>query len=254
VAGIQYDPSMSDVQNNAAGSSPSTKGLSLRTLAPEYVADSHKMYVKTLEKAVGDRANRNIALTGAYGTGKSSVLTKFAEKYPARVLQLSLSSVGVEEIAPAGSSDANPAAWTKTNRIQKEIVKQILYRDPPEHMRGSRFRRIARFSFLREPWIAVAGGLLILAILFLTGLSRPLAAVAGTNGWAVALFYVFLFILASGVVFALRWVTHNRVFLERVSAAAATVTLSAESSSFFDQYMDEIVYYFEQSGRDIVIF
>ncbi len=32
------------------------------------------------------------------------------------------------------------------------------------------------------------------------------------------------------------------------------VTLAAHSLSYFDQYMDEIVYYFEVSGRDIVIF
>ena len=34
----------------------------------------------------------------------------------------------------------------------------------------------------------------------------------------------------------------------------ATVSLKAESGSYFDKYLDEIVYYFEVSRRDIVVF
>jgi hypothetical protein len=197
---------------------------------------------------------RNIALTGAYGTGKSSVLTEVAARYPQRALSLSLSTVGVNEEIPDVESDANPAAWTKTNRIQKEIVKQILYRDAPARMRGSRFRRIARSRLTREAGVALGGAILALAILYLTQLSTKLVAAAGTGAWQVGAAYAGLFAILTGVILGLRWLTHNRVFFEKLTAGPATVSLTSQSSSFFDQYMDEIVYYFEQSGRDIVIF
>ncbi|SIR92288.1 hypothetical protein [Microbacterium sp. RURRCA19A] len=233
--------------------------ISLRSLAPSYDEERHGVYLRALVRALREQDDvRNIALTGAYGTGKSSVLQHLGEldEFKDRVLELSLSTVGVAEEQPDGSTQTNPAAWTKTNLIQKEIVKQILYRDAPERTRGSRFRRLSRFRVWREAGVAMGLGVLVLAVLWLSGLAAPLLTFLGDDpalGWVVLAGLGLLAIL-SGVIYAIRWLTHNRVFLEKLSAGPATVSLAATSSSYFDQYMDEIVYFFERSGRDIVIF
>lgn len=233
--------------------------IALRSLSPRYEEAHHELYVQALVAALRDEGGiRNIALTGAYGTGKSSVLQRLADlpEFRERVLELSLSSVGVAEQRPEGESDANPAAWTKANLIQKEIVKQILYRDPPEKTRGSRFRRLSRFRWKGEMGISAGLGALLLAIGWVTGITTPLLTWLGESPalWWLLTGYAVLLTVLTGVVYSLRWLTHNRVFLEKLSAGPATVSLAPTSSSFFDQYMDEIVYYFEQSGRDIVIF
>ncbi|MBP1325846.1 hypothetical protein JOF28_001078 [Leucobacter exalbidus] len=233
--------------------------IALRSLAPSYDQRQHGVYVDALARAIRDQDGvRNIALTGAYGTGKSSVLMRLTEldEFRDRVLELSLSTVGVMEERPVGDSDTNPAAWMTTNRIQKEIVKQILYRDTPEKTRGSRFRRLSRFRWLPEMGIAFGLGTLLFTILWITGLSRQIVGVLDDDhgvGW-FTLVNIVLLVMLAGIVYSLRWLTHNRVFLEKLSAGPATVSLATTSSSYFDQYMDEIVYYFEQSGRDIVIF
>ncbi|WP_370530164.1 YobI family P-loop NTPase [Gordonia polyisoprenivorans] len=49
----------------------------LRSLSPTYVPDQHKDYVEILTAELtksGSDAPRNVALTGHYGSGKSSVL------------------------------------------------------------------------------------------------------------------------------------------------------------------------------------
>lgn len=233
--------------------------IALRSLAPSYDEKQHGIYITALVGALRETEDvRNIALTGAYGTGKSSVLKHLTElgEFKDRVLELSLSTVGVTERRPEGDSDTNPAAWTKSNLIQKEIVKQILYRDPPAKTRGSRFRRISRFRWAPAIGTSLGVGLLLLAILWITGLATKFTGALGKDpvaGWVVAI-YIALLVVLSGIVYATRWLTHNRVFLEKLSAGPATVSLAATSSSYFDQYMDEIVYYFEQSGRDIVVF
>lgn len=241
-------------------SKPSAAGsIELKSLAPSYDAKQHGVYVDALTRALRDQDDvRNIALTGAYGTGKSSVLKQLAEldEFRERVLELSLSTVGETEKPPVGDSEANPAAWTTTNRIQKEIVKQILYRDAPEKTRGSRFRRLSRFRVFPEVGFAFGMGALLFAILWVMVLGRLLVAYLGddpVDDWFVLVNVVLLVVLA-GIAYAVRWVTHGQVFLEKLSVGPATVSLSATSSSYFDQYMDEIVYHFEQSGRDIVIF
>src|SRR5690606_19856066 len=158
---------------------------------------------------------------GAYGTGKSSVLQHLIEldEFKDRVLELSLSTVGAAEERPDGSKQANPAAWTTTNLIQKEIVKQILYRDAPERTRGSRFRRLSRFRVWREAGVAMGLGVLVLTILWLSGLAASLLTFLGDDpalGWVVLAGLGLLAIL-SGVIYAIRWLTHNRVFLEKLS-------------------------------------
>ncbi|WP_028265855.1 MULTISPECIES: YobI family P-loop NTPase [unclassified Arthrobacter] len=236
--------------------------LALRSLAPEF-EDQHKLYVDLLVDAIEKMpAVRNIALTGPYGTGKSSILGEIARKYPKRVVELSFSTVGKVPVKepgnePAGAPAADAAKTadaTPTNRIEKEIVKQILYKEDPSRTRGSRFRRITRFQWGRQVVFGLTVGLLALGVLFLTGLDKPFMTIAGADTALLWLAHGMLFLLLSGSVVVIRWLTHNRVFLDKFTAGPATVSLSSQSSSYFDQYLDEIVYYFEVSKRDIVVF
>ncbi|MBC7593759.1 MAG: hypothetical protein H7288_07460, partial [Kineosporiaceae bacterium] len=69
--------------------------IALKSLAPSYAEQQHGTYVAALTSVLREPSNfRNIALTGAYGTGKSSVLKRLGEldDFADRVLSLSLST------------------------------------------------------------------------------------------------------------------------------------------------------------------
>jgi len=51
-----------------------------------------------------------------------------------------------------------------------------------------------------------------------------------------------------------RWRYYGKLHIKQFSAGSATVTLEDNSVSYFDQYLDEIVYFFDVSERDVVIF
>ena len=125
----------------------------LHPLTPGYKPDQHSVYFDAIENALGwtgENTVRNIALTGSYGVGKSSILRQVASDPQRDVIQVSLSTLGfgtegpVANVAatPTQSDDeiANPLRETKTNQIQKEIVKQLLYTTRLAK-RYSRFRR-----------------------------------------------------------------------------------------------------------------
>jgi hypothetical protein len=229
--------------------------LTLKSLAPRFKKKQHGLYVEILADVIETQPSvRNIALTGAYGTGKSSILGEIARRYSGRVVELSLSTVGDGDDTLEPGFTGNPAASTATNRIQKEIVKQILYSEDPAKMRGSRYRRITRFRFWREVSAAFLLSAVVMVFLLLSGLAGPFVAGVGEETGLLPLAYVGLFVLFGTVVVTARWATHNRVFIEKLSAGQTTVSLSPQSMSYFDQYLDEIVFYFESSGRDIVIF
>lgn len=96
-ASTLYHPSMAKSDGPALTCDPATQ-LSLRSLAPQYKSEAHGVYVSAIRKAI-DEVNgiRNIALTGAYGTGKSSILSEVVKCYRDRVVEVSLSSVGRAE-------------------------------------------------------------------------------------------------------------------------------------------------------------
>ncbi|PWU46068.1 hypothetical protein DLJ47_33330 [Micromonospora sp. S4605] len=172
---------------------------------------------------------------------------------------MSLSTLG-EQPAPVGADEeGNPAATTKTNRIQKEIVKQLLYQQMPADAPESRFRRISRFPRWREFGLALFVGLVLFVLMVAAGLDRPVIALTGVDpverpGWSrTPLVYLALAAILIGAVYLVRLLLHDKVRIEQVTAGPASITLPPRSSSYFDEYLDEIVYLFETNGRDIVI-
>ncbi len=233
---------------------PSSDGMPrLTPLTPEFSESDHTPYVDALTDALATPQIRNIALSGTYGVGKSSILKELVRRNGGKVLELSLSTLApFESVANQGALP--PQAITPTNRIQQEIVKQLLYREEPRNTPGSRFQRIERFNWSRELLIALIFALIAVAAFVLTGWADQIAKVLpfGTamgNGIHLVLAPVFM-----GMALTLRKLFHGRLRIKEFSAGAATVTLDDRSVSYFDQYLDEIVYFFEVSKRNIVVF
>ena len=234
--------------------------LELESLAPRYSEERHGTYFAVLQRAIDEQPEvRNIALAGAYGVGKSSVLDKVAEAYEKRVIKISLLTLGTKPEGVPPASEGNPAARTTSNRIQKEIVKQLLYQQSPADAPDSRFRRITRFRWRRELLVSFAGGALALLAIIVLGID-PLAlteeafAVTPPPWLRATASYVVVVTIVALVVLILRMFAQGRLGVEKVTAGPATITLSAHSLSYFDEYLDEIIYFFETNNRrDIVL-
>ncbi|CUR59086.1 hypothetical protein NOCA2570017 [metagenome] len=233
----------------------------LRPLTSEFDVDQHRDYVDYLNAALLDDKIRNIALTGRYGSGKSSVLEQFARENRRRLLLLSMSSLGPEE-GPAGGARELPAIsgpggfdHARVNQIQKELVKQLLHREPPSKLPQSRYQRIERLTLGRALTESAAALITVFASLWLFD-ALPnvprLADHAPAWTWVPAAVAT---VAAISVVAWLRLAVHNRLEVSQVSAAGASVTLTKKADSYFDQYLDEIVYFFEsRPAIDVVVF
>jgi hypothetical protein len=174
------------------------------------------------------------------------------------VVPISLSSLGIEgerEVrdGTARAYPENDPEPSKTNLIQKEIVKQLLYREKPVKMPGSRFRRIERFQKRRSIWLAAIVGVLLTLIFYLAGWTAKLEALtnpAESAAWV----YLVLFASFALAAFAALALFHNRLEIRQLKVADADISLSSGASPPFDEYLDEIVYFFDVTKRDIVIF
>ncbi|WP_155992893.1 YobI family P-loop NTPase [Nocardioides sp. URHA0020] len=232
-------------EGDADGEKGRSAGVPLRSLTPEYEAERHETYLRRLEEALKDPRNHNIALTGRYGAGKSSVLDKFEENHRDATQRLAIST-----LAPGEQGEST------TNRIQKEVVKQLLYGASRKVGKNSRFSRIAVLSKRRvlAEAVAVVGAVGLVLVIFgwLPELEWPNA---GAETWKRATAWCVAAAVGVAVVAVVRVLTYGW-FISDVGAGGATVTLTSKesSSTFFDKYLDEIVHYFDRESKDIVIF
>lgn len=231
----------------------SNEAWSLLPLTAEYIPGEHGGYVATIEKALADGRTRNVALSGNYGVGKSSILREVARRQKDRVVELSLSTLAPIDVSELDES-VPAQATTPTNRIQQEIVKQLLYREKPRKTPRSRFRRIERFRWLREIGTALLAGFVGATIFFLTGWTSQISAEFLMLGELGARVHLVVWGVGSGAALLTRSLFYGKLHITKLSAGSATVTLDDRSVSYFDQYLDEIVYFFEVSRRDIAIF
>ncbi|MGW8538002.1 YobI family P-loop NTPase [Rhodococcus qingshengii] len=224
----------------------------LLPLTPEFDIEQHGVYLRHLESALENDKLHNIALTGNYGIGKSSILNKARDNNPSKVLNLSISTLGDPLPAATGTENSDVGNPSITNRIQKEIVKQLLYQALPSELPHSGFRRLGKFRIIPKFLTTAALVLVIGGILALTGLLPQIWPEAPDRipRW---LPYVGFFFLITGVLTYIQKILDPRWSLSGFSAGGASISLSSAEPSF-DKHLDEIVYFFEVMPFDIVIF
>lgn len=227
--------------------------IKLEPLTPQYQEEEHEVYVSALLDAIEDENVHNIALSGGYGIGKSSILRQFASLLKGRCIEVSLST-----LAPVNSwnqeNEANTNGDTTTNKIQREVVKQLLYRENAQNMPLSRFRRIEAFS---PEWAwrtsCVTGAIITIAFV-LTGWAEMLSEKLFGGRVDTPTMTLLVFFGAIFIVFAAQSLLNGKLNIKEVAAGPATVSLNEDDGTYFDKYLDEIVYFFEIADYDIVIF
>ena len=231
----------------------------LLSLTPKYEEEEHKFYVDALREVIdgdGHRDIRNIALSGSYGIGKSSILDGLGKvgDYQKRIITLSLPT-----LAPLNSDHLvkshGELTGTTTNQIQQEIVKQLLYREAPAKMPATRFRRIEPMSWGRAAGISLILAIVVTILFAATGWMKNLEAATelffDVGIWLPVWFFL-VSLMVSGFVYFL---TFGRLQITQLSTGPATVTLGDGATSYFDQYLDEILYFFQNhKNLNIVVF
>lgn len=215
----------------------------MRSLAPEYKSEYHQTYVQHLQWAVKSKGIKNIALTGRYGSGKSSILDEFAQRevdLGKNVVRISINTLGPD-------TDEDIA-----NRIQKELVKQLIYRVKPGKL-SSRYGRAMEPSAWRIAGESLCATIVVLGLLRLFGFWPSPHALWSLPEFVPGIAFALLLFV---VVWAARWMIGTRMISE-VAAAGTSIKLENREESartYFDEYLHDIVTFFETDETDIVIF
>lgn len=115
-------------------------------LAPTDQADEAGVYSGALTEATDNARVMNIALTGPYGSGKSSIIQSFLKKYDRDVLQISLAAFLPDAASTAGKEGQQgterSTSTVSRQEIERSILQQMLYGADANRLPLSRFKRI----------------------------------------------------------------------------------------------------------------
>lgn len=219
----------------------------------------HKEYIIRLKNAIDQPNVFNIALTGSYGAGKSSILKTFKAYYPEyHYVNVSLASFVEVNIS---ESDSIPKSKEDSfeEQLEYSILQQLFYHVKATNIPESRFGRIERTSSKKR--ILNTGSILLFVVAnlclfcqeqvtkyflipteflkssFLFGICISVLLI----GTFVILFQLILFI--------------KKISIKNLTLDKATVEFEEKKNvSIMNRYLDEILYLFQEKKYNIVIF
>lgn len=241
----------------------------LRPMTPKYESSQHGRYVGRLNDALYKQNCKNVALSGSYGSGKSSILEQFAKEAKAEGHYIAKVSLAIFCTSP--SSDGSDPKLSTTALLEREILGQLLYQGNPSKASKSSFNQVHNIPLYRQiPKILSLSLVLFTAIIIAVLL--PGAIKGDAERWFNALasmnddslhHCLLLSIVIASVAFFLSMIISacllssiNILHLKSISASGLNLSLDKEvgDSSYFNKYRDELIYLFEINKYDTVIF
>lgn len=220
---------------------------------------------KAFEFAIDDNSEvTNVAITGNYGAGKSSVVESFERKYTDKTfLHISLGQYD-ETIG----SEKNGLNNRQINTIEGKIINQLLHQINPNRIRKSIFKTLDAESQIKPFNISVYVSLVLLLSLYLlnisswNGLIQNFSWLSWTTKPIISLLVlVILFVLIVYGFYFLLKLQKDFGFIKKLSLKAEKIETDIEifsndnsKVSYFDRYLDDVLYLFKQSGADIIVF
>ena len=259
--------------------------MTIDTLLPKKLGQAEDSYKSVIEldevlSSATELNIKNIALTGPYGSGKSSVLITLMEDFPKgrNYLPISLATLqaNVESLEERKEDDKNTEPTKQqcpynkedkkenptenlNRKIEYSILQQLIYREEARTVPNSRFRRIVhltRWELIKYPICAVLS-LICFLVLFEPDFAK-VESIYNFFCWGYAWNMRFDF-LAAGYLLGVLFFTIRYIFrsysnskLNKLNLKDAEIEV-VENNSIFNRHLDEILYFFQVTKYNVVV-
>jgi hypothetical protein len=242
------------------------ESLAYSSLSPIDNGDENGHYSRALFWALKNRKKediKNIALTGSYGSGKSSILKTFQKNYKGNDLKfLNISLATFKEEKPEFDEKGKEIKVDKTDLlrlIETSILEQIFYHEEDNKIPDSRFKKIKSYSLKKLILISLGYLLFLLAIYnyvnpnFIQSVFKDIAI---SNKVCDIIHYSGIFIIALGVFFIILKSVRiiSAVTINKLKIQNAEIGIGDNlNKSILNHHIDEILYFFSIRPYNVVI-
>lgn len=238
------------------------------------------IYEEAIDFAFSCPDIKNIAISGAYGSGKSSVLATYKKKHPEKkFIHISLAHfISDTKTVDSDNTKSNPSqpiqAILSTNSsdesaLEGKILNQLIHQIEDQNIPQTKFRiknslsnkQVRNYSIeiivfflslmhlvLSHTWIDFVSTFpensILRSILSLS--TTPLSFfISGCIGLVILSFYVYASVKKQ----------RFKATIRKLSLQGNDIELFENSTdSFFDKYLNEVLYLFENAGVDGIVF
>lgn len=259
-------------------------GSSYHALTPTDSAEQVEEYLEALTWALQQKDIHNIALAGAYGSGKSSIIETFLrgerekkrtivdrlrsrnQRISAISMKISMAEFEIwkEDAGKQEKTRRHDDSSQTLNEVSEWILKQIFYKVESNEIPQSRYHKLCRRAFWSDYTSVALALFLIVSLIFLFvpfTLDRMLALVdwialqgAFSTVMGVIILCLFAALVLAGAVYKWRFLFSNLKLKVLKLPAGTGIESERESESVFNRHLDEIVYFFEVTKYRVVFF
>jgi hypothetical protein len=249
------------------------KEIPFQHLAPIDTVDD-KTTFDALDYALSQNNIHNVALTGNYGAGKSSILESYIKqknkslflkglferitKKKKSFLKISLATFAIENDIENSDNQKETIPQTTAQEIEKSILQQIFYRKSGKKFPYSHFSRIKKISFFRKLLTEVVILIVILIPLYLKKgnlycfVKDQCFVTPDTFDFVLICLCIVAFLVVLYKAISLAY----KLRLAKFSFQDAEIEFdeNKKEESLLNKYLDELLYFFEVTNFNVVIF
>ena len=260
------------------------EGASYHALTPTDSAEQVEEYLEALTWALQQKDIHNIALAGAYGSGKSSIIETFLRNERERKhiifdhlcsknrimsdvsMKISMAEFEIwkEDAGKQEKTRRHDDSSQTLNEVSEWILKQIFYKVESNEIPQSRYHKLCRRAFWSDYTSVALALFLIVSLIFLFvpfTLDRMLALVdwialqgAFSTVMGALTLCLFVALVLAGAVYKWRFLFSNLKLKVLKLPAGTGIESERESETVFNRHLDEIVYFFEVTKYRVVFF
>ena len=267
---------------------------SIISLAPRILTKDEEIatiqpYLDELERSLAEKDLTNIAVTGAYGSGKSTIIKTFQHQHPEyEYLNISLASFkdneenkrrtvaqiegeNLEESSERENSGGKTGSRKKNNtksvttinnqlerKLEISILQQIFYHVKPSKVPDSRFKRIRNTKWQKLLLIALSFIFWLISVFIL--FKFEYINKINPSTWGFSLYFDWIAFSSFLIFFA--GVGFFTVYLVRLFSNSKINKFSIKGElelgnnidkSVFNEHLEEIIYFFERTPYNVVV-
>lgn len=241
-----------------------------KSLAPTENAERIDIYKEALSQALQDKSVLNIAVAGAYGSGKSSFLRTYFKENPSfwpfgakknKVISISLADLAVKsgEKKSDGKGDENPIT---RQEVELSILHQLFFHEQAGSLADSQFTKIQKIGKGKLALYTVCLIIYILSCIHLIWPGHWTSTLRLEElPWDISMYRTVWHWMAVSVALVVSgWILSKlvRVIMQLVvrslSVNSANIEIASKrEKSILNAHIDEIIYFFNVTGYNVVL-
>lgn len=237
-----------------------TKEYFFQKLTPTDEADV-SVYEEAIDFALKNNDITNVAISGAYSAGKSSVIESYKKKHG----ELNFVHISLAHFRNPDEEDANTV---RESVLEGKILNQLIHQIPVEKIPQTNFRVKKETSkkgiILMTAILSLLLGSVNYLLLFGTmssfvrnlsdGIIKELLSVLTGNYTAIIVAAIAV-ISSITCIYNLIKIQINKNLFHRISIQGNEIEIfESQEDSYFDKYLNEVLYLFEQVEADAIVF